>query len=135
MSAIRGSLAAKVEATLAVLRSTNDTAAAAAAGSGTWVALSVSSLTGLTCGSALILVVCSFTGFNMFIPASYHINTAAAAGASSGRVTAVEMAWAAEHLVQGCLMEGLGQVQAQARGLVQVSLWVHIYICTYTNSV
>lgn len=37
-----------------------------------------------------------------------------------GRVTAVEMAWAAEQLVEGCLLEGLAHVEVQARGLVQV---------------
>lgn len=45
---------------------------------------------------------------------------AGATGSSSLRVTAVEVAWAAEHLVNGCLLEGLAHVQAQARGLVQV---------------
>lgn len=35
-------------------------------------------------------------------------------------MTAVEMAWVAEQLVEGCLLKGLAHVEAQARGLVQV---------------
>lgn len=78
MSALRGSLAAKVEATLAVLRSSSSSASISSGGS------------------------------------------SSSSGGGIGRVTAVETAWAAEHLVQGCLLEGLQGVAAQARGLVQV---------------
>ena len=81
MSALRGSLAAKVEATLAVLRSSSSSSSS---------------------------------------------SSSASSGSSSsiGRVTAVETAWAAEHLIQGCLLEGLQGVVAQARGLVQVCVFV-----------